>query len=397
MLAEQKGKQQTYRSLQTDSQRIISLKLLNPDTNNDGKVDRSEKQVYNMLMACDADGDGFLSIRELYTALTKVSSVERSRYKTKRALIFASVIIIAQALLNAMLVCLAVWGFKDSFVTSAGGYAMTDRDGTNIVSVAQATHTLPMYVAPILPEDELYAVQKVAFTYYDERENTTVSQGAQIVSAIRHSNTSAELIISFGTPRRALVVKEGLANLVEGSKVRRICAADAQCSSFTVQSADAADELIARADEALEARHNTCTSDASACRHMPPTSFRAPVTELTPAGPAYRRKESSWRRTRRTSSRAAAAASAGRIKTRTRARRHHRCRPCPRAACGLWTSAPAVTTRRRQAPCARPGSPAAHVCRPTEQPTRRCAAATPRAGASRPCAPARPPTTRGSK
>ena len=75
----------------------------------------------------------------------------------RRGLSVASFIIICQAMLNAMLICLAIWGFKDSFAEPAGNNitAFTDRAGNKILATSAAMHNLPMYVAPILPDVEL--------------------------------------------------------------------------------------------------------------------------------------------------------------------------------------------------------------------------------------------------
>ena len=52
------GRRDTYRQSEAGGQYVLSLDLLNPDLNGDGRVDRYEAEVYNVLKAADADGDG---------------------------------------------------------------------------------------------------------------------------------------------------------------------------------------------------------------------------------------------------------------------------------------------------------------------------------------------------
>ena len=262
-LAEQ-GKQATYRGLMPDKTHILCLDLINPDINDDGVVDEHEAQVYKILCDADQNKDGYLSINELYQALRTLVDHQRSRKFYKQAFAYATIIIFVMVSLNALLVCLAIYGFKDSYVHGAhnnSGVVFTDRSGDRIVSTASATHTLPIYVAPILPDDQLDAIRKVTFSYYDNSANSTVRQTASVVSVTRYSRVWAEMTISYSAPHRALVIRDGVANHVVGNRAFRICASNAECSSFKVAGGEDADELIATADAALAEEGVTIDED----------------------------------------------------------------------------------------------------------------------------------------
>jgi len=260
----EQGRSVTYRGLMPDKTHILCLDLINPDLNDDGVIDEHEAQVYQILKNADENKDGYLSIVELYSALRTLVDHQRSKSFYKQAFTYATIIIFIMVSLNALLVCLAIWGFKDSYVNDGNDHTtsvFTDRGLENIVAVASALYNVPMYVAPILPDDQLDQIRKVTFSYYDSSANVTVRQTASVVSVTRYSRVWAEMTISYASPHRALVIRDGVANHVVGSRAFRICASNAECSSFKVSSGQDADELIAAADAALAEEGVTIDDD----------------------------------------------------------------------------------------------------------------------------------------
>ena len=68
-----------YHSRDELQQEVIDLNRLDPDVNGDGKVSASELKIYNLLRAQDTDGDGKLTIGELYNGLAALTKVEKNR------------------------------------------------------------------------------------------------------------------------------------------------------------------------------------------------------------------------------------------------------------------------------------------------------------------------------
>ena len=57
---------------------ILSLSSLNPDLNNDGKLDPWESEVYGKLMAADTDKDGELTRQELFSVMRDLNAAVKN-------------------------------------------------------------------------------------------------------------------------------------------------------------------------------------------------------------------------------------------------------------------------------------------------------------------------------
>merc|ERR1719305_397549 len=56
----------------------IPIASLNPDLNNDGRVDEWESKVFSKLIAADADGDGELSRQELFAVMRDLNAASKN-------------------------------------------------------------------------------------------------------------------------------------------------------------------------------------------------------------------------------------------------------------------------------------------------------------------------------
>jgi hypothetical protein len=71
----------------------LALSELNPDMDGDGNVSKFEKEVYDMLIAADADGSGTLRMREVYRVVEKMVRQRRDAERLKVVLFIAGVVI----------------------------------------------------------------------------------------------------------------------------------------------------------------------------------------------------------------------------------------------------------------------------------------------------------------
>ncbi|KAL1516007.1 hypothetical protein AB1Y20_002620 [Prymnesium parvum] len=239
---------------------ILEIGLFSPKFARDTSKRDSQQQadIYRMITQADTDGDGWLTVREFYGALIKFRNQEISYRRLKRAFIVGAFFVLLQTVLILFLTMAAIVIIKDTHVSKKTGpngvevVAMTDSDGTNIIQTAVALVQLPLYVAPVLSQADRSAIKKLDISWYDDVRETIVEESAAVLAVSRFSNTSAEILFNYGPPRRAVLINDGSAFLLDGTRQHPICAASASCSSFTVDGAQKASDYIAAADAARE-------------------------------------------------------------------------------------------------------------------------------------------------
>lgn len=250
---------------ESSKDRVVDLKLLNPDSDGDGKVNPSEKAVYDTLVGADVDKDGYLSINEFYSAMASFSAVQRSRQLFKHALAGVTALFLLQTAVVAVLVVVVAVVTKDSYVASTTGRAMATDANNDVIGYTEALVGLPLIVAPVLELQKLYNVRSIGVKYHDPDAATTVYEGMRVAGVRKLSDT--KVIFFSEVPGRRLEINDGAAFVVvdvsvpaggnstesvPGMAVYPVCYADASCSAITAEAEDEA-ALIQAANDALEA------------------------------------------------------------------------------------------------------------------------------------------------
>ena len=123
----------------------IPISTLNPDTDGDGKVEKWEVDVYNRIKNADSDKSGAISVKELFGVIKGAAESDRQK-KLFRRLFFVALLVIL-GLIGAMLGMGIVAGeaVKENHVSSAG--TLTTLDGSRNVM----TEEVPFSHAQAVP------------------------------------------------------------------------------------------------------------------------------------------------------------------------------------------------------------------------------------------------------
>ena len=226
----------------------FNLADLNPDADGDGVISPFEKAVYERIKRIDKDGDGKLSIHELYDVVEEAVAAkqDKSFFKT---LFFGTVAIVVVLLLCISCITAALLAaFKDVYT---GGDAIMANTRGNTVRVVSAEYPVPLQAAPVLEAAALYSVRQLQVTIPDF-DYTLKPTGSYRISAVRRYNSTA--VIFYCETGDHIKVWNGKAYFVpngEGDGLE-VCAADVSCSAFNVDDEKEAEDITARAVEALE-------------------------------------------------------------------------------------------------------------------------------------------------
>ena len=135
-----------------------------------------------------------------------------------------------------------------------------------IVQTAEATETLPMFVAPVLPFEQL-AATKVIKVKYAQAGGLVETQMA-VAGVRRHNSTFVEFITT--VPGEVVRTLNGEAHLIKNPTFANqltepqlfpICAADTECSAFTTEKTDADALTTMAVDELAKAGFGSYQED----------------------------------------------------------------------------------------------------------------------------------------
>jgi len=231
---------------------VLSLAAIDPDADGDGEVLPQERAVHNVLQQADADHDGFLSLNEFYTAMSQFGRLQHSRELFKRGLIGMSVLFLIQTAIIALLVVVVALAFKDTYVADMEASPALTNSNDEILGTAEALVSLPLFVAPILPMEQLSKVKSIAVSY--EENGASIMEILKISGVRLYSDTKIHFIAETG---RQLHIDGGKANVYEyaaGTKIPlaiyNVCEADVSCSAIKAAAEDE-DALVAEANAAL--------------------------------------------------------------------------------------------------------------------------------------------------
>jgi len=266
----------------------------------DGSLDMSAAELFNMV---DKDGDGAIGLKEFADLHRTISDSTKVQAKKEMAAIFEAdkqrrakhtVSLVALVVSLLLVVSLIANGVATSFIidfaikTSTDNNALTVKGSSAIVATSEATVGVPLYVAPVLPIEQLGAIRWLSAKHlavvgwrFVSAEATPAVPPANATSTgsnstlapftppvgertdllamvnsvfhIREVLVYSATHVDFHTEGgRKIEIKHGDATLVDPlTGVRRsLCVANVSCASFSVD-ADEADGLHEAALRAL--------------------------------------------------------------------------------------------------------------------------------------------------
>jgi len=222
---------------------------------------RREKFAADALFhAVDKDSSGTINLsefRKLYAAIKDTGLEDHARIaKTKRV---AMVLVLIVGMLLVFLAASIVANFVivDTVVrTDTDDSSLRDKTTGYIVGTREEIVTLPLKAVPVLSEDELVSIKKVAVSYQLKPLAPMTTSVHSIVGVTRYSQTHAELLTQTG---EIIAIAKGEALLLYPSddplrtKISHLCPSKMDCSAIKVKTAAEAEDLIRRADAALDA------------------------------------------------------------------------------------------------------------------------------------------------
>jgi len=279
---------------------VLDLSTLNPDADHDGKVLPQERAVHDLLVRADVDQDGFLTLSEFYSAMSKFGKIQHSREIFKRGLVGMSVLFLLQTAVVAILVVVVTIAFKDTYVADTDSTPALTNSANDILSTAEALVSLPLFVAPVLAMDKLSKVKSIAVSYAENGERTSTI--LKIAEVRHYSDTKIHFIAETG---RQLHIVGGKANVYDyhagtnnPAAIFNVCEADVSCSAIKAEAEDekalvdeANTALLAAGYPALDyspANNNGRRLDESCTDTVGTFTFMADAFQRLDRGSVYR-------------------------------------------------------------------------------------------------------------
>jgi hypothetical protein len=189
----------------------------------------------------------------------------QSRLNLKRLrlwLIIAMAFIVILLLGNGGLIAFVTAIYKDTYVK--GDTTMSDANG-KVVLTGKATHNLPLIVAPVLPDDELFSVETLRVTLpgstsgppelgSGEAINEVIPGVVNSVRISRVEKVNSTAVVFYGQGGEEIRVWNGVTTVrlsATGPEIP-VCSADVTCAAFQVEGAELADKYLAEAETLLE-------------------------------------------------------------------------------------------------------------------------------------------------
>ena len=261
-----------------------------------GKLTARGREMLNLMWKADSNGNsnGRLDAVEAMTLLQDAAEVRhtatqypppvsrtiltpcarlvhpraQSRLNLKRLrlwLIIAMAFIVILLLGNGGLIAFVTAIYKDTYVK--GDTTMSDANG-KVVLTGKATHNLPLIVAPVLPEDELFSVETLRLTLPGSTSGppelgsgeaiNEVSPGVVTslrmfrISSVEKINSTAVVFHALGGEEIRVWNGVTTVRLAATEPEIPVCSADVTCAAFQVEGAELAEKYLAEAEALLE-------------------------------------------------------------------------------------------------------------------------------------------------
>lgn len=150
----------------------FNLADLDPDADGDGVVSAFEQAVYERIQRIDKDGDGKLSVHELYDVVEEAVAAKQDNQFFK-TLFFGTAAVVAVLLLCLTAIIAALLAvFKDTYTNP--DVAMMRTSSGKVVMANSAKYPLPLYTAPVLDKAQLYSIEQLTVKVADRDQKTSV-------------------------------------------------------------------------------------------------------------------------------------------------------------------------------------------------------------------------------
>eukprot|EP00964_Phaeocystis_antarctica_P020939 scaffold11587_cov56-Phaeocystis_antarctica.AAC.2 len=235
-------------------------------------LSRNAKAKQSFMQTFDVNNDGVIDEDEAQAAA--VSSVElRSSLSYARKVAFGALgLMLLSWLGNAGLTSAVVILAKDTYVK--GDTTMSNSNG-EVVGTRMATHNLPLIVAPVLPDDELFSVETLRVTLpgsttgpaevtnSGEAVNGEVGSGEAInevgpgvvnsfrISRVEKVNSTAVVFHALGGEQVRVWNGVTTVRLSATGPEIPVCSANVTCAAFQVEGAELAEKYLAQAEALL--------------------------------------------------------------------------------------------------------------------------------------------------
>jgi len=205
------------------------------------------KAKQSSMQTIDVNNDGVIDEDEAQAAA--ISSVElRSSLSYARMVTFGALgLVLLSWLGNAGLTSAVVILAKDTYVK--GDTTMSNAKG-EVVGTRVATHNLPLYVAPVLPDDELFSVETLRVTLPDIEFDVDAVYSYHI-SSVKKVNSTVVVFYAVGGEQVRVVNGISSVRLSDDGVDIPACSANVTCAAFEVDSSALAAKYIAEADALL--------------------------------------------------------------------------------------------------------------------------------------------------
>ena len=263
----------------------VPLALLNPDKDGDGNLSSWEKKVFNMFKSADVDGSGALSVHEIYTVVGSAASLKKQTGQLKKLLIVAVILIIVLMIGIAAMMVVILDAFKD---TKASGAMLTTRDGA-VMQTSPSLYPLPLLVAPVMSMAQLDAVQSLTVSYTDPQyisQNGTVQKvrvSAAVGNVVKVNETATYFELDSSDYKKVKVWNGEAQIELHNGNTYDVCESDVTCSALMVEDASQAETFLAQAQEALVNAGYASVAHAAERRRLSAycVGYQMPDTEAT--------------------------------------------------------------------------------------------------------------------
>ena len=232
-----------------------------------GKITAEDRELIAIMKRSDINHDGEVSLPEALTGLRDAAKSRLELKKTRRMLFALFLFTLFLLLGIGGLVALVTAIYKDTYVK--GDTTMSNAEG-EVVGTRVATHNLPLIVAPVLPDDELFSVETLRVTLPGSRTTGLAEVGSGEVgsdeaiseigpgevnsfriSRVQKINSTAVVFHALGG--ETIRVWNGVTTVrlsPTGPEIP-VCSADVTCAAFQVEGAELAEKYLAKAEALL--------------------------------------------------------------------------------------------------------------------------------------------------
>ena len=208
-------------------------------------LSRDATAEQSFMRRFDENNNGVIDVRAAAVASRELRS---SLSYARKVALGALGLVLLSWLGNAGLTTAVVVLAKDTYVK--GDTTMANSHG-EVVGTRMATHNLPLIVAPVLPDDELFSVETLRVTLPGSTTDPTkVSSGFRISRVDRTNSTAVEFHALGGERIRVWNGVTTVRLSASGPEIP-VCSADVTCAAFQVEGAELAEKYLAQAEALL--------------------------------------------------------------------------------------------------------------------------------------------------